>query len=197
MKWYSLLIIFITVFCAVQGKAQHSWGAGYFSSFPINPGIQGYYEIPLKTETIYQGKKKNKQLKQISENSIRTQFMAYYNAENYLGLALIPQWIFRITNAKGYQLYFGPGMGYHRSFTDAVSYVLQPDGSFETKKINGQNNIIVTATVGVGTNPTIRKKKTGYYFEMGGSIRGPFNSAILPAVYIGFGAYKKIAKHEK
>ncbi len=194
------LIAYLLVCCPMLLPAQNTSNLGidYFADLGVNPGFKLFLDKPLKTEITYDTDEKLK-VSLISQQVIRANLIGYYNIENYSAIAIIPELLLRFNNAKSSFVELGFGIGYHRSFLDAVSYVVSPDGSIQIQALNGQHSAIALFDLAVGKNPNFLNKSIAWHIGLSAYLRGPYNSSVLlgiaPNIGISYVLKKKSHAH--
>ncbi len=170
-------------FCPMLLLAQTSSQIGieYFADSGVNPGLRLYIDKVVKNEYLYETDDKLV-LKKLNQRLIRANVISYYNPENYWAVAIIPEFLLRFNNTRAYYVDVGFGLGYHRTFLDAVSYLINNDGSIETQAINGQNTLIGLFNLSLGKNPLLTQKRLAWHIGFNAHLRGPYNSSVVLGV---------------
>ncbi|MEZ5040396.1 MAG: hypothetical protein R2828_10900 [Saprospiraceae bacterium] len=182
-----IFFLSLPLFTMAQAASGKGLSIGYYGDFFSHPGLKITYEVPLA----YRLKTKDKPDQTIQRHKLKlleSSFIWYQHQGNHIGLILLPEYTMRRTNENGSKRDFSFGLGYHRSFLNAKTYVLEDGGTFSLKKWAGQNTLFASFTYGLGKDYRwTQQKPWAWDVSFGLNARTPYNSSVIMGLHANVG----------
>ncbi len=199
------LLVFITISLSAQNDEKQSlfneldYGISYYGNNLWNPGLnfRAEYVFYEKIKTKVKQKKRGEKLKVRTHNFLLGGNVGFYwdpkshvGAFNYYGIT------YRKTATKGFQYRVGLSpLAYYRSFLPET-YEVDDNGNVKKLFLPGRNYYAPVFTLGVGKQ---RKEKylNSWFLNLNVMVLMPYNTNILPLLYIEYGYTFNLKKNHK
>ena len=190
-KYLILLVLSIVVAPAVLGQIENetNWQFSFYGDMLIHPGIEVGYQLPLKN---WQKIKSKKGVEKSKNKSLNTglDFIYYWHKSHHHGLALNPYVSYQRTKQNGRYFQGKLSLGFHRSFVDGTTYLVDEHGNVASKYFSGQNSLYTSIAFDFGKDLRFtRDIPLRWFFQIGLSGRYPYNRSYLPSIHTGIGIH--------
>ena len=195
------IVYFLIVIIPVLGNAQienkSNWQLSYYGDLIFHPGFQVGYHVPFKK---WEKVKQRKGIKVTKNKSLSwgADFIYYKHPKHHHGLVLSPNISYQRIKQNGNYFQTKFSLGYHRSFVDGITYIVDVNGQVESKRFVGQGTLYNSLSFDFGKDLRVRKDKPfRYFFQIGISGRFPHNKAYLPSIHSGLGIHYFFKSNKK
>lgn len=119
----------------------------------------------------------------------------YHHRNFHHNIYFTAEWIMRKTHQNGVFTEFSPGIGYSRTFLDAVTYTFDNSNTISSQKSKGYNYALLSISGGLGYNLLkTQKQPISIYSRTSLLLLFPYNGFIYVRPFVEVGVSYKINK---